>query len=279
MRATTTTTTTTATTTTVFSPQPLAFSLSSVSAGYPGCPPVLREVSLALGAGESLAVIGPNGAGKSTLLRVMTGLLKPSAGHVELFGRPLSALSHAERAKAVAVVPQDLETAHPFTLRQMVLMARMASKSRFSQPGQADHDAVEDALAQTGVSDLADHLFMRTSGGERQRAAIAMALAANPRVILMDEPTSHLDLAHRVQLVALLKRLHAERGLTTLLIGHDLNLAAEHFPRILLLDRGRVAADGPPAEVLTPALIQSVYHCPVTTHADPHNGALRVFPM
>ena len=256
----------------------LAVRLQDVTAGYPSSPPVLHGFSLALRVGESLAVIGPNGAGKSTLLRVMTGLLKPAAGHVAIFGQPLAALTHAERAGLVAVVPQDLETAHPFTLFQMVMMSRMASKSRFAQPNEADRDAVFDALGQADLHDLHDHLFMRTSGGERQRAAIAMALAAEPKIILMDEPTSHLDMAHRSQLIVLLRRLHRERGITTLMIGHDLNLAAEHFPRVLLLDRGRVVADGPPAGVLTPALLEAVYHCPVATYPDPLNHALRIFP-
>ena len=134
------------------------------------------------------------------------------------------------------------------------------------------------ALGQAGLLELRDHLFTRTSGGERQRTAIAMALASEPKIILMDEPTSHLDLAHRTQLITLLRRLHREHGITTLMIGHDLNLAAEHFPRIVLLNGGRVVADGPPSEVLTPALLEAVYHCPVATYEDPLNGALRVFP-
>jgi len=255
-----------------------AFSLLNITAGYPSLPPVLHDLSLVLQEGESLAVLGPNGAGKSTLLRVMTGLLKPASGSVALFGKPLDAHTHAQRARLVAVVPQDLETAHPFTLFQMVMMARMSSRGRFAQPNETDRQAALEALVAAGLLDLRDHLFMRTSGGERQRAAIAMALAAEPRVILMDEPTSHLDMAHRAQLISLLRALHRERGVTTLMIGHDLNLAAEHFPRILLLDRGRVVADGPPAEVLTPALLESVYHCPVATYPDPFNNALRVFP-
>jgi iron complex transport system ATP-binding protein len=255
-----------------------ALTLSNITAGYPNLPPVLHDISLTLNSGESVAVLGPNGAGKSTLLRVMTGLLKPAAGNVALFDKPLVSLSHAQRASLVAVVPQDLETAHPFTLFQMVMMARMAGKSRFSQPTEADHEATLNALGQAGLADLRDHLFMRTSGGERQRAAIAMALAADPKIILMDEPTSHLDLAHRTQLITLLRRLHREHGITTLMIGHDLNLAAEHFPRIVLLDKGRVAADGSPAEVLTPALLEAVYHCPVATYHDPLNGVLRIFP-
>jgi iron complex transport system ATP-binding protein len=258
--------------------QPSAFSLSHITAGYPRCPAVLHDVSMELRAGESLAVIGPNGAGKSTLLRVMTGLVKPGAGNVALFGRPLHSLSNAQRARFISVVPQDLETAHPFTLFQMVMMARMACRGRFTPPGEADRAAVLAALEEAGLRGLAHHLFMRTSGGERQRAVIAMAMAVEPQVILMDEPTSHLDMAHRVHLIALWRRLHARRGVTTLMIGHDLSLAAEHFPRILLLDRGRVVADGPPAEVLTPGILERVYHCPVTTHTDPANNALRVFP-
>jgi len=255
-----------------------AVELTNITAGYPSTPPVLHDVSLSLAPGESLAVIGPNGAGKSTLLRVITGLLKPASGTITLFNQPLASLTHAQRAALIAVVPQDLETAHPFTLFQMVMMARMAGKSRFSQPNEADREAALNALAQAGLADLRDHLFMRTSGGERQRTAIAMALASDPKIILMDEPTSHLDLAHRTQLITLLRRLHREHGITTLMIGHDLNLAAEHFPRIVLLDKGRVVADGPPNEVLTPALLEAVYHCPVATYEDPLNKALRIFP-
>lgn len=257
---------------------PDALTLHDVTAGYPGCPPVLRGVTLSLATGESVAVIGPNGAGKSTLLRTMTGLLKPRSGEVRLFGKNIRHLPAADRARQLAVVTQELETSHPFTLYEMVMMSRMGSRARWSQPTQADKQKALWALAQADLVELHDHLFQNVSGGEQQRTAIAMALVAEPRVLLMDEPTSHLDMSHRADLMARLTSLHRDQGVTTLMVGHDLNLAAEYFPRIILMQDGRAVADGPPDEVMTAGHLEYVYHCPVSVYPDPFTGSLRVFP-
>jgi len=251
--------------------------LSGVSAGYRDRP-VIADLSLGITAGERVAFLGPNGAGKSTLLRLITGLLPATAGSVRLFGCDLRQLEAAERTRLVSVVPQELDVAMPFTVEELVTMGRAATLGRWQRPGAADRLIVEQAMAYTDTLALRDRVFQEMSGGERQRVAIALALAAEPRLILLDEPTSHLDMNHRLEVAQLIERLNRERGVAVAMAGHDLNLAAEFFPRLVLLDNGRVAADGPPDEVLRPDVLRAVYHCDVSVQRDPASGALRVFP-
>jgi iron complex transport system ATP-binding protein len=253
-----------------------AVELIDVAAGYRGRP-VFDGLSLSIAAGERVAFLGPNGAGKSTLLRVITGLL-PATGTVRLFGRDLQRLSAAERTRLVSVVPQELDVAMPFTVEEMVAMGRTATLGRWQTPGANDRQIVIQSMAYTDTLTLRDRIFQEMSGGERQRVAIALALAAEPRLILLDEPTSHLDMNHRLEVAQLIERLNRERGVAVAMVGHDLNLAAEFFPRLVLLDGGRVAADGTPDEVLRPDILRAVYHCDVSVQRDTETGALRVFP-
>ena len=255
-----------------------AIELQNISAGYPGRP-VLRDLSLAIQAGETVALLGPNGAGKSTLLQVMTGQHRAATGTVRLFGRNVRQLPAAERARLVSVVPQQLDVPMAFTVEEMVTMGRTATLSRWQGPSAADRRIVEQSMAYADVLDLRGRLFQEMSGGERQRVMIALALAAEPQLILLDEPTSHLDMNHRLEVLELISRLNCERGVAIVMVAHDLSLAAEFFPRLVMLDaHGRIAADGPPAAVLNEATIESVYHCRVSVHPDPDGGALRVFP-
>jgi len=255
-----------------------AIDLQNISAGYPERP-VLRDLSLVVQAGETIALLGPNGAGKSTLLQVMTGQHRVATGAARLFGRNVRHLPAAERARLVSVVPQQLEVPMAFTVEEMVLMGRTAALSRWQGPSAADRRIVEQAMAYTDVLDLRGRLFQEMSGGERQRVMIALALAAEPQLILLDEPTSHLDMNHRLEVLELISRLNCERGVAIVMVAHDLSLAAEFFPRLVMLDEhGRIAADGPPAEVLRESTIESIYHCRVSVHPDPDCGALRVFP-
>jgi iron complex transport system ATP-binding protein len=254
-----------------------AFQLERVTAGYHGRP-VLRDLSLEAGEGAMLALLGPNGAGKSTLLRAITGRLRAAAGTVRLFGRDVRHLPAAERSRLVSLVPQQIEVPMAFTVEQMVLMGRTAALNRWRAPSPADRRIVEQAMAYTDVLELRERLFNEMSGGERQRVVIALALAAEPRLILLDEPTAHLDMNHRLEVLELIARLNAERGVAIVMVAHDLNLAAEFFPRLVILERGRIAADGPPGAVLRPETLEPVYRCRVSLHRDPDGGALRVFP-
>jgi iron complex transport system ATP-binding protein len=242
--------------------EPLA-ALEGVSFAYPmpdgGRREVLRDVSLTLPRGDLVALVGTNGSGKTTLLRLLTGVLKPDAGEVRLDGRPLSDWRRADVARNVAVLPQQLDLPVGFRVAELVEMGRAPHARRLFASTEADERAIARALADADALDLADRFADELSGGERQRVLVAMALAQEPELLLMDEPTLHLDLAHQVALLTAIRRLQAQRGLTVLAVLHDLNLAAAFAPRVVVLDQGIVAADGPPEGVLTPQLVEAVF--------------------
>lgn len=254
-----------------------AFQLEDVTAGY-GRDPVLRRLSLAVAPGEKVALLGPNGAGKSTLLRVVTGLLKPRAGSVRLDGVDVRGMPPAQRARRVAVVPQELTTPMAFTVEEMVLMGRTATLPRWQRPAAAEWEAVERAMDEADVSALRARFFMELSGGEKQRVALALALAQEPQTILLDEPTSHLDLHHKFDIMRLIERLNRDKGITVLMVSHDANLAAEVCGRIVLLHRGEIVADGPPRAVLREDILQKVYPCRWRVKEDPEDHTLSIRP-
>jgi iron complex transport system ATP-binding protein len=229
-------------------------------------------VSFAIEAGEVFGVIGPNSAGKTTLLRLLTRVLQPGRGEVRLAGRPIRHLPHAELARQVAVVPQDAPRPFPFSVEQLVLMGRYPhGPGRFFESGE-DRALAVAAMEATGVLHLAALPFEQLSGGERQRAMLARALAQQPRLLVLDEPTSHLDLRYQAETAVLLRRANVERGMTVLLVSHDLDLAAEACDRLLLLGGGRVARVGPPAEVLCREVLESVFGCAVVVDVNPASG-------
>ena len=254
-----------------------ACELQQLSAGY-GTALIFQNLNLSVAAGESVALLGPNGAGKSTLLRVLTGLLPPSSGTVRLFGQNLNKLRAAERARLVAVVPQELKTPMAYSVAELVLMGRAALLKPWQQPSAADRQVAQRAMAHTDVHELGDRPLDALSGGEKQRAIIAMALAQQPRLIVMDEPTTHLDLNHSLEIMQIVERLNREQGVTVLMTSHDLNLAAEFCQRLVLLDQGRVAADGPPAAVLQKDILREVYRCDLHVQQDNQTGGLFVAP-
>ncbi len=255
----------------------LAFELDGVSAGYDRNL-VIENLSLKVAEGEMAALLGPNGAGKSTLLRTLTGLLKPSAGVIRLYGADLTRLKAAERARLIAVVPQDFNTPMAYTVAELAMMGRTALLKSWQQPTLADIQIVERALVYTDVSDLRDRPLDALSGGEKQRAVIAMALAQEPRIIVMDEPTTHLDLNHSLEIMQIVERLNREQGVTVLMTSHDLNLAAEFCRRLILMDHGRVVADGVPGAVLKENTLREVYHCDLRIREDVLSGKLFVVP-
>jgi cobalamin transport system ATP-binding protein len=237
--------------------------VESVSFGYQlphgGRRSVLRSMDFALVPGDLVALVGTNGSGKTTLLRLLTGILTPDAGVVRFDGRPLADWRRLDLARRMAVLPQQLDLPAGFRVAELVEMGRAPHARRLFASTLADERAVARALEDAGALDLADRFAEELSGGERQRLLVAMALAQEPDLLLLDEPTLHLDLAHQVALLATIRRLRDQRGLTVLAVLHDLNLAATFAPRVAVLDEGRVVADGPPGEVLSPELVARVF--------------------
>jgi len=246
-------------------------SAEAVAFGYGGLFR-LEGVSFVLGAGEVLGVIGPNASGKTTLVRLLSKVLAPQAGEIQLAGTPLARIGRRQLARQVAVVPQELAVAFPLTVEELALMGRYPhAHGRFFE-GPADLARAREAMALAGVMELAEQPLDTLSGGERQRAALARALAQEPRLLLLDEPTSHLDLRHQREIVGLLRRLNRDRGTAIVLVSHDLNLAGEVADRLMLLACGRIARLGPPAEVLEEAALEAAYGCPVRVEKSPVSG-------
>lgn len=229
----------------------------AVEAGY-GARRVLRGVDLALEPGGLIALVGPNGAGKSTLLRALAGLIRPTAGAVTLDGVNVIAMSRAALASRIAVVPQSFDTLFPFTVREIVGLGRSARLGLFARPTAADRVAVERALADQDLVALADRRIDALSGGERQRVVLAMALAQEAGVLLLDEPTAHLDPSHQRGVLLRVAELGRTRGVVAVAVLHDLNLAAL-ADRVVVLDQGAVVVDGPPVMALAPEVVGRVF--------------------
>ena len=219
----------------------------------------LHDIGLQIDAGERVAVIGPNGAGKSTLLRVVAGLLRPAAGSVELAGVRLDRLDRLAVARRLAVVPQLPTLPFATSVEEVVALGRLPHEHpvRGMRPG--DRAAVAAAIDRVGVGHLLGRDARELSLGERQLVLLAMAVAQDAPVLVLDEPTVHLDLRHQVEVMELVGDLNTRDGTTILAVLHDVGLAAHFFPRLVLLDRGRIVADGPPADVLTPERIREVF--------------------
>lgn len=237
--------------------QPVA-ELRDVAFGY-GARSVLHGLDMRIAPGELLAVVGVNGSGKTTLLRLLAGTLHANVGSVTVFGRAVSTFDRRDLARRVAVLPQSLELPSGFRVAEIVEMGRMPhARSRFGATAD-DEAAVERALVDANALDLAERPVEELSGGERQRVLVAMALAQEPELLLLDEPTVHLDLGHQVALLDTVERQRRNRGLTVVAVLHDLALAASYASRVALLDGGRIAADGPPSDVLRPPLLAQTF--------------------
>ena len=232
------------------------------AATYGNGPAALDGVTLRVEPGEVVGLIGPNGAGKSTLLRLFTRQLAPASGRVLLDGRELERFGRFELARRVALVSQEPEVPVGFTVAETVAMGRAPHVGLLGAPGPEDERVVAAALAATGMLPLAGRRVETLSGGERQRAVFARALAQEPAYLLLDEPTNHLDLRYQVELLAY-ARAQAAAGVGVLAVLHDLNLAARACDRLVLLSAGRVAAAGPPPEVLRPELLAATYRAAV----------------
>ncbi|MEU3274355.1 ATP-binding cassette domain-containing protein [Saccharomonospora sp. NPDC006951] len=216
---------------------------------------IVDGVDLTLPHGATVGLLGPNGSGKSTLLRLLAGLRAPASGVVRLDGEPLAGLRRAAVARRIAVVEQQADTQVELTVRDVVRLGRIAHTSAWAGAKDNDTAAVSEALAHTGLTELAGQSWRTLSGGERQRVQLARALAQQPRELLLDEPTNHLDIQFQLELLALVVSL----PMTTLIALHDLNLAAMYCDRLVVLDKGTVIAAGHPRDIVTEGLIAEVY--------------------
>jgi iron complex transport system ATP-binding protein len=242
-----------------------------------GASPSLDDVSLRIGPRELVVVGGPNGSGKTTLVRAMLGLLPVERGTATLDGKPIASLRRGALAKVVGVVPQREEIVFPLTVAQTVMLGRYPHLGPLAPEGPVDREAVLKALRRCDVESLAERKVDTLSGGEWQRVRVARALAQNPRILVLDEPTAALDVRHEMELFELVRTLVNE-GLAGLVVTHELNLAARFADRILLLSGGRVAAEGPPMEVFRAEILARVFQWPVTVTTLPE-GAPQVIPL
>ena len=238
----------------------------------------LDGLALDIGRARLACLLGPNGSGKTTFLRLLAGLLEPCAGHISLAGTPLSEYPRAALARRVAYVPQETAPSFGFTALETVLMGRSPHTGALGFETAGDWHVARQALRETDAEEFAGRCLDELSGGQRQRVIIARALAQEPDLVLLDEPTSFLDLRHQHAIFGLLRRLVAERGMTVISVSHDVNLAAAYADDIAVLSRGKVAAAGSPHEVLKPGMLSAVYELPVEVRTDEVTGRPYVIP-
>ena len=244
--------------------------LDKVSLGY-GKRRVLHSISLAAKPREMLGIIGPNGSGKSTLIRGMTRLISPSSGQVFIDGQDIASMSHTDLARLMAVVPQNPVLPDPFTAFEVVLMGRTPHLGLFRYEGAKDLAIVRRAMEITHTAAFADRRIGELSGGERQRLSIARALAQEPKMILLDEPTAHLDINYQIETLDLARQLCLEQGLIVVATLHDLNLAAQYCDRLVMLSNGRIHCHGAPQAVINAQTIKEVYGAEVHVYPHPLN--------
>jgi iron complex transport system ATP-binding protein len=219
----------------------------------------ITDVDVSVDQGEFVGIIGPNGSGKTTLLRILAGILRPRPGEVRIGGKDLHEMPPRERARAIALVPQQAEVAFEFTVGEVVLLGRAPHLFGMGFEREEDVRIARESLEAVDASHLADRPITALSGGERQRAMIARALAQRTPILLLDEPTAHLDLRHQIEIYEMLRRMNHEEATTIVVVSHDLNLPARYCRRIVALKEGRIAADGPPDRVIRREEIERIF--------------------
>ncbi len=249
--------------------------LSDIGFGY-GRNRVLAHIGFQVHAGEIIGILGPNGSGKSTLLKLMDGILLPHEGEILIRERPLSDFKRSDLAKEVAMVSQENHFRFAFSVMEVVLMGRFPHLGKTQFEGKEDIKAALEALEATHTDHLAGRSLDELSGGEKQRVLIARALAQEPNVILLDEPTSFLDLKYKREMFRLITSMGKSKGLSVVIVSHDIDLASQYCDRILLLNKGVIHKLGVPEEVITATDIETVYDCPVHVDRNPATGKPRV---
>jgi iron complex transport system ATP-binding protein len=237
---------------------------------------VLQGVSFEIVSGEFLSVIGPNGSGKTTLLRLLYGQLSPSAGTIYLKDTPINNIPRRNLSRTIAVVSQMPRFHFELTALELVLMGRSPHLGLLAFEGKEDFEIAAQAMALTGVADFRDRNIFSLSGGELQRVLIARALAQKPQAMLLDEPTSYLDIKHQINICQLLKQMNKDKGITIVAVFHDINLASYFSDRVMVMKEGRIHGIGPPEEVITRETLESVYDCHVFVDENPLIGRPRV---
>ncbi len=240
---------------------------------------VVKDVTFTLEPGEFLGLLGPNGSGKSSLLKVLNGILRPQQGQVSFENRGLSSWSRRRLAQRMAMVAQEIQLDFPFTVLELVLMGRYPHLGALEFESDRDLAIARECMERVEIYHLENRLVTRLSGGERQRALVARALCQQPRCLLMDEPTAFLDLRHQLDLFVLTRELTARHGVGALVISHDINLAAQFCDRLLVLDRGCLAVQGRPEEVIRPEHLETIYGCRLQVDRSPVSGKPRVTPV
>lgn len=242
--------------------------MSDLSCGY-GTKIIINRINLHIKKGEFVCIIGPNGSGKTTLLKTITRIIKPAKGNIFLEGRDLNNIDKREIAKKMAVVSQNLPIVS-MTVKEFVLLGRTPHyKTLQLLENESDIEVVEHAMSMTGIERLQNSLMSEISGGEVQLSLIARALAQEPWILLLDEPTAHLDITHQVNILDLIKRLNKDYQLTVIIILHDLNLASEYCDRLILMNNGQITKTGIPEEVLNSIDLEEVYKTPVVVEKNP----------
>jgi iron complex transport system ATP-binding protein len=236
----------------------------------------VQGISLQLDAGEILGILGPNGSGKSTLLKIMDGLLLPQEGEILIRGKSLSDFSRSNLAQEVAMVAQESHFRFPFSTLEVVLMGRSPRLKRLQFEGKQDLDVALNSLKVTHASELAERSIHELSGGEKQRVLIARALAQEPKIILLDEPTSFLDLKYKREIFQLISTLSMDKGLGVVVVSHDIDLASQYCHRLMMLKEGSVYEVGEPEKIITESNIEAVYECPVLVDKNPSTGKPRI---
>ena len=254
-------------------------SLENISLGYSKTDMVLNSIDFDVADGEYVAIVGPNGSGKSTLLRAIAGTLRPMAGTVRLNGRDVKTRSHRSLARKIAFLPQSPTAPGDYTIKDLVSYGRFPHLNWTGSMTRKDWDIVNDALERTHLTSLTTRYISTLSGGERQRAWIAMALAQQPEVLILDEPTTYLDISFQFEVLELIRALNASLNITILMVIHDLNQAARFSRRIIALNQGRVVVDGPPEKLLQPKMIEDIFHISVGIESDPYNNCPYVIPI
>jgi ABC-type cobalamin/Fe3+-siderophores transport system ATPase subunit len=259
-------------------PKPPSLHADALTVAY-GDREVLHRVDLIPPPGKVTAIVGPNGCGKSTLLKAIARVLSPADGAVWLDGQSIHRVPTRQVARQIGLLPQSTVAPEQLTVADLVARGRYPHRGPFGRWTDADRTAVEDALAATGTGELRDRPVDELSGGQRQRAWIAMVLAQQTPLLLLDEPTTYLDLAHRLEVLRLLRRLNARRGVTVVMVLHDLHEAARYADHLVAMSDGRILAEGRPADIVTPALVHRVFGVACTTIPDPVTGSPLIVPL